>query len=181
MSLVVLPQRPEASVSTPIVRVRGWVSALLERVTDKRADASSEAKVDHALIGSPAGNGEDTYQTVADKEGQTFEQGIVLRLPRTDRVRLVELAEALKQRFAEIAKGECELFLLRLETGRYPRLRIDASAYVEFHGVSVGYRVVLEDTFDACLTLETRDLECATAFIGHYIVARLHPAGQGAA
>lgn len=181
MSLLVLPQRPETTVSTPILRVRSWIATLRARVTEKCADGTTHFEVDSAQIAPSVGGVANVYDRAAGAEDRNVEWGAVLPFPRTGRVRLVELADTLKARFFELGLTEFYPFLLRIEAGRYPRLWIDASSYVEFHGVCVGYRVVLEDAFEARLTLETHDFECATTFIGHYIVARLDVVGRGAA
>lgn len=170
MPFLVLPQCQEVPASTRMVRVRGWIAALLARASEKCGYEVGQIGTEsrqRAFFAPGVSQAEDSQDQVA-------ERGTIIQFPRLGRARLFDLMESLKQRFADIGLAEFHPFLLSIEEGAArSRLWIDGSAYVEFFGAQTGYRVVLDDAFDARITLETHDFDSIASFVGHYIVARL--------
>jgi hypothetical protein len=185
MSLLVLPIRSNRagarSGSGIMLRMRAWIAAFAA-CGDDRARLDNECKLAptikaggvlsiHSGAAIPAG-----HAGTMPKQSLMATQGAVVPFPRSSHTQLIQLARNLKRRFVSVGLADFDPFVLRVESGTHPRLWIDDTAYVESrHG---GYRVVLENAFDARITIETCDFDSIAAFVGHYIVARLSGPGR---
>jgi hypothetical protein len=149
--------------ATVLSRLRAWIAMLVVRRRKHATDGGG-----HFFVGDPHFGSLRRTKRVADSE-----PAAILQFPRSGNWHLAQLARDLRQRFAAIGLVDFAPFLLAMERGDHPRLWIDQTAYAECCGPDLGYRVVLNDAFEARITIETHDFRAIEALVGHYIVARL--------
>lgn len=189
MSLLVLPIRSNragaASGGGVMLRMRSWIAGFAA-CGDDRARCENECELAPTFKAGRVPRLDSNSGALAGHAGAMLKQniavahGAVVPFPRSSHTKLVQLAQNLKQQFISLGLTDFDPFVLRVEPGAHPRLWVDGTAYVEFTGVEGGYRVVLENAFENRITLETNDFDSITAFVGHYITARLSgPALEG--
>jgi hypothetical protein len=123
---------------------------------------------------SPSGDGDRSAEFRTVKQAP----GSVVAFPLNAQARLNQLAQEIKECFADLGVDDHSPVMLRVIGGAEPQLWIDSGSYVQFRGERGGYHIVLDDAFDMRMTFETAKIEDVSHMVRAYIVARVVDAGR---
>ncbi len=140
-----------------LLRLKSWIASISERgVMPREAIPLPVSQLLQQNNGKPAAQG-----------------ATILAFPSSGYARLAHLASDLRSRFASLGLTDFAPFILEFDPLVRSRLWIDPVAFIEFCGPQNSYRIVVVDTFQGRVMIETPDFGSIASLAGHYIFACL--------
>jgi hypothetical protein len=138
-----------------LLRLRSWISSISER-----------GAMDRAVMPLPVPHASNRNELQPAAQGAT-----ILLFPSSAYGGLGRLASDLRARFASLGLTDFAPFVLEFDHAVKSRLWIDHVAFVEFCAPQRGYRIVIGDSFQERVTIETSDFASIESLARHYIVS----------